>query len=245
MKLFLTSSIGGSYIENRRRIPCALDKSNHFMELLKEYWPDNARCLMISSDPENDLINDSFQRVFSEAVRLSGLSLMKMDVCDKRNEDEIADILYGYDVLLLTGGHVPTQNLFLQRIRLKELIRSFDGIVIGMSAGSMNCADTVYAQPELDGEAVDKEYNRYLDGLGLTDISILPHFQELEDLTLDGLRIIEDISLPDSKTRPFYALPDGSYIFINGSEITLYGEAYWVRDGVITKVCDNESSISL
>lgn len=36
MKLFLTSSISGSYIENGVRKPCPLDDSNQFVDNLKK-----------------------------------------------------------------------------------------------------------------------------------------------------------------------------------------------------------------
>jgi peptidase E len=245
MKLFLTSSIGGSYMENGIRIPCALDDANQFLDLLKEYLPTNSRCLILSSSPDNEELNDSFQEIFTEAFRISNLPLSKMDVCDIRNESRLIDILYDYDVLLLAGGHVPTQNQFFNRIHLKELMKSYEGIIIGISAGTMNCADVVYAQPELDGEAIDPEYQRYLDGLHLTKINILPHFQDVNDLSVDGLRVLEDISLPDSKIRPFYALVDGSYIFVDDNRSILFGEAYWVKDGTITKVCETDKSIQL
>jgi dipeptidase E len=75
--------------------------------------------------------------------------------------------------------------------------------------------------------------------------SILPHFQEIRDLNLDGLRVLEDISLPDSCIRPFYALVDGSYILSEDNSAYIYGEAYWVKDGTITKVCENNQSIQL
>jgi peptidase E len=146
---------------------------------------------------------------------------------------------------LLAGGHVPTQNQFFNRIHLKELTKRYEGIIIGISAGTMNCADVVYAQPELDGEAIDPEYQRYLDGLHLTKINILPHFQDVKDLSVDGLRVLEDISLPDSKIRPFYALVDGAYIFVDDNRSTLFGEAYWIKDGTITKVCETDKSIQL
>ena len=44
-------------------------------------------------------------------------------------------------MLIFPGGHVPTQNAFYHRLRL----RAFSGLVIAWSAGSMNCAETVYA----------------------------------------------------------------------------------------------------
>jgi peptidase E len=245
MKLFLTSSIGGSYKENGITIPCALDRANNFLDLLRKYLPMNSKCLILSADPDNEEMNNNFKAGFTETFRISNLLLSKIDVCDRRNESNLVDMIHDYDLLLLAGGHVPTQNKFFNRIHLKELLKSYEGIIIGMSAGTMNCADVVYAQPELDGEVIDTEYQRYLDGLHLTKINILPHFQDVKDLSVDGLRALEDISLLDSKIRPFYALVDGAFIFVDDNRSVLYGEAYWINDGNVTKVCDTNKSIEI
>lgn len=245
MKLFLTSSIGGIYKDNGRKLPCALDGSNNFLNLLRDYWPENSKCLILSSDPDNEDRNNSFKSIFTEAFRISKFPLSKIDVCDIRNESRLPDMIYDYNVLLLAGGHVPTQNKFFSRIHLKELLKSYKGIIIGISAGTMNCADVVYAQPEITGEAIDSKYQRYLDGLHLTKINVLPHFQNIKDFSVDGLRIMEDISLPDSKIRPFYALVDGAFIFVDENKSLLYGEAYLVKDGNIAKVCENGKSIQI
>lgn len=245
MKLFLTSSVGASYKVDGKRVPCALNNSNHFLDLLKEHWTMNANCLIISSDPESEEINDSFKAIYSEAFQLSNLSISKFDVCDSRNESRLADIIYDYDVLFLAGGHVPTQNQFFDRIQLAKLLRDFEGVIIGNSAGTMNCADIVYAQPEIEGEAINQNYQRYLDGLGLVKISFLPHFQDLKELLIDGLRVIEDISIPDSKIRSFYALTDGAYVFVNAGKSVLYGEAYLINNGIIEKICETNKSIEL
>ena len=66
MKLFLTSSIEGSYKENGRRIPCALTNANHFLDHLKEYWITNSKCLLISFDSDKEEMNNSFKTVFTE-----------------------------------------------------------------------------------------------------------------------------------------------------------------------------------
>lgn len=200
---------------------------------------------MMSSDPDNEQINDSFKAIFFEAFKMSGLPFSEIEICDKRNKEMLADIIYDYNVILLAGGHVPTQNKFFHEIGLKKLLEDYDGLIIGISAGSMNSADIVYAQPELDGEAVDPKYDRYLEGLSLTNISILPHYDYLVDLSLDGLRVVEDISIQDSKVRPFYALVDGSYIFISDGSATLYGEAYYFSNGKISKVCEKNTSLKL
>lgn len=221
MKLFLTRSIGGSYKENGIRKPCALDDANSFLNLLREHWTINAKCLVLSSDPENEVVNDSFKALFTEAFRLSNFSLSQLDVCDRRNEEFLADTINDYDVLLVAGGHVPTQNLFFKKAHLKELMKNYKGIIIGISAGTMNCADVVYAQPE-EGEATSQTYQRYLEGLSLTNINILPHFQDLKDLSVDG-----------------------AFIFVEDHQVTLYGEAYWLQDGIVSQVCENDKCIKL
>lgn len=175
----------------------------NFLSILSEHWKTDSRFLVMSADPMAEEINDSLKSVLTESFKISKLSLSELDICDIRNEDRLADMLYDYDVLLLAGGHVPTQNQFFNRVNLKDLIVRFKGIVIGTSAGAMNCAEVVYAQPELDGEANSTEYRRYLDGLNLTQINVLPHFQDIKELSVDGLRVLEDISLPDSWIRPF------------------------------------------
>ena len=115
-------------------------------------------------------------------------------------------------------------------------MKRHDGIVIGISAGTMNSADRVYAQPELDGEAVDPDYKRYIRGLGLTKTNILPHYQMVKDSMLDGMRLFEDITYKDSMGKRFLALPDGSYLLsVHGKE-SVWGEAYEIKDGCLHQI---------
>lgn len=242
MIAYLTSSIGGSYKENGIRVPTQLSTENGLLDSLKKHWKDNSNVLIISADAGDIEINDSILNIFKVSFPMSGLPIGQILICDKRNEklvDEIAD----YDVLILAGGHVPTQNKFFERIRLKERILDFDGILIGISAGTMNSAEVVYAQPELEGESVDKEYERFLSGLGITKLMILPHYQDIKDDILDGKRLFEDITYPDSYGREFYVLEDGSYFIVEGKVTTLFGAAYLIQDGNIKQICEKGKSI--
>lgn len=109
------------------------------------------------------------------------------------------------------------------------------------SAGTMNSAEVVYAQPELEGESIDKEYERFLSGLGITKLMILPHYQDLKDDILDGKRLFEDITYPDSHGREFYALEDGSYFVVENKTTTLFGAAYLIKDGNIKQICEKDN----
>ena len=146
---------------------------------------------------------------------------------------------------MLGGGHVPTENRFFELIRLREKLQTYEGIILGVSAGTMNSADVVYAQPELPGESVDPNYQRYLRGLGLTDIQVLPHYQMVKNFTLDGKRLFEDITYGDSYGNEFIALEDGSYIRIMNGETKLYGRAHRIAEGVLTTICEENESIIL
>lgn len=244
MHLFLTSHMGGIRETENGDFPAVLLQENGFLDRLRTRWPENARVMQIASDPDSPEALNKYAQISLAAIRLSGLSAQGITPLDNRNPEE-AENLHRYDVLILSGGHVPTQNAFFHKIGLKEKIASFKGIVIGISAGTMNCASTVYAHPELDGEAVDPDYQRYLPGLGLTELQILPHFQYLRTITLDGMKAIDQIAAADSRGRSFLCLNDGAYALVENGQTTVYGEAYTLKDSVLTQICRDGESLLL
>ena len=128
-------------------------------------------------------------------------------------------------------------------VLIRTSFRCF-GVVLGISAGSMNMAEVVYAQPEEPGES-GPDYQRFLPGLGLTDIQICPHYQKVRDYRVDGLRLFEDITYPDSMGNCFYALPDGSYVYQDENQCLLCGEGYRICDGVMYRLTNKEETIRL
>lgn len=224
MVTFLTSSPTGD-LDGKFRVE-GIDYRNGFCEVLRSYWRENSRCLLISASPDDIERNEEFASFWRHALEVSGLSCVCVDLLDCRRFDITKEDIHSYDLLVLGGGHVPTQNAFLKRIGLREKLQGFDGIIIGISAGSMNAADLVYAQPEEEGESLDPHYQRFLKGLGLTDINILPHYQMLKDSWLDGRRLFQDITFPDSYGKTFLAIPDGSYLVIRDGYTSIHGEAW-------------------
>ena len=244
MRVILTSSLGGSVKVNGGRFPSTLLQENGLLDRIKSIWPENAKVMMIAAAPNNYVINDGIYNCFKEAFPMSGLSISSIEVCDDRDEGMI-ERLGEMDVVVLVGGHVPTQNAFLNRLGLKEKLQGYQGLVLAWSAGSMNCAETVYAGPELEGEAVDPNYQRWIPGLGLTKVNIFPHFQKLRGEMLDGMRLIEDITYGDSMGHEILALNDGSYIAIEDGVETLYGAAFSIKDGQLKQICENGQAVVL
>lgn len=244
MVLILTSNIGGSYKKDGVRIPTKLCEENELLNTLQERWKNNSKVLIVGGAADDIAKNDSIRDIFVKAFQMSDLTIDKMDICDERNEG-VLNVIGEYDVVILTGGHVPTQNVFFKEIKLKNYLSGFDGIVIGISAGSMNCAKHVYAQPEYDGESIDSNYQRFIEGLGLTEYNVLPHYQDLKDDVIDGKRLFEDITYKDSLGKKFYAIEDGSYILIENEKTIIYGAAYLIADGGIQQICEEGKSTCL
>lgn len=244
MNIILTSSLGGSYKVDGKRVPSVFLTDNGLLEKMKELWVEDSKVMIICASPDDHEKNDSVCACLKEAFPMSGLSISYIDKCDGRNE-KLIEKLPEMDVILLAGGHVPTQNVFMKRIGLKERLQDFNGLLIAWSAGSMNCASNVYVSPELEGEAVDTGFNRWTSGLGLTETNIFPHYQLLKDDYLDGLRVMEDITYVDSYTHEILAMNDGSYITIENNTEILHGEAYRIKDGKLKMICRNGETIHL
>ena len=218
MILYMTSTPGG--INRVTGRPELLSNKNHFVDRLKEDWKPHSKCVLVASEPDDTKFNSAMAKTYLECFNRSGLSMDSIDVLDRR-EPKTVEILDRFDVVILAGGHVPTQH--------------FRGIVIGISAGTMNCAEVVYAQPEEEGEAVNPHYQRFLEGLGLTKTKVIPHYNQPIDAVLDGKRLFQDITFPDSMGESFYCLTDGAYIRkdTKTKKEVLYGEAYLIYDGEI------------
>ena len=215
MTLFLTSSPSGCPFEPGPAIP-VLDRRNHFLENLRAVWPDHAVLgLAIAADPAAYEQNDEMCRVFLQSFADAHLPLTELVPCDARNQEEIGTLLPRSGFVMLCGGHVPTQNHFF-----------------------------VYAAPEEPGEAADPHYSRWMNGLGLTETRILPHYQFIREHILDGQRM-EDIALADSRKRHFLALPDGSYLMCSDGHEALYGKAWYFADGTLEEINEDEDVLPL
>lgn len=238
MVLFLTSSMSFAIDEELELYK--LNEQNGFVDQLHQVLPHSIKILYIVSFPKDYEITDYYADRMRKMYEKE-FDVLSFTILDARNQEYVKDYMKDADLIILSGGHVPTQNAFFKDLHLKKMIQDFDGVVIGASAGSMNAADEVYAQPELEGEAISKIHKRFIEGLGLTNIQILPHYHELKDMSVDGYRSIEDLAIPDSKNHCFYAIPDGSYILCKDGTEVMYGESYQIKEEKMELFCrENE-----
>lgn len=245
LHVFVTSSPCDDDVPEGVDLPCIFFEKNGFVDRLRERVGESARFLVFPGDPDNFDLNDEMTSTFAKCFEYHGIKIESALLCDARNEYRAQEFIDHSDLILLGGGHVPTQAAFFERIGLRERLEGFEGVIMGVSAGSMNSADVVYAQPEMPGESVDPEYERFIPGLGLTDVNILPHYQKARYYELDGRWLYDEITAEDSMGHEFYAMPDGSYILVEDGCAVMYGEGYRFADGKLTKICEDEEKYRL
>ncbi len=233
MTVFLTSS---PFVDGADR--AVLSNANGFVDRIREALPPFCRALFVCSDPERHDLTCQFGTDMVSAFGDEGMYFSRYAVLDGTNADEAEELVAQSDFIVLAGGHVPTQNAFFRDIHLREILEGYEGVVMGISAGSMNCADEVYVQPEEEGES-DPDFQRFTAGLGLTGVNVLPHYQKVKDGILDGLRLFEDITYADSWGHTFFAIPDGSYFCQDDEQLLLFGESYLIRDGALEPLTED------
>ena len=94
-------------------------------------------------------------------------------------------------------------------------------------------------------QELNRRYERYTDKINAIEQaagSIVDYangyryFGWQRDELLDGKRLFEDITYPDSNGREFFAIPDGSYLRVDPDGERFCGEVWRIADGVCEKI---------
>ena len=240
MKTLILSSSFTTYDTDSegKRIPRIIDNENGFLDNLKKYMTKRKCMVVISGNPKKVRSGDP-NYITRESFKMSGIPFEEYIYVDDSNKRNIKEYVKRADCINLFGGHLPTANAFINELNLRELIKDFEGVIIGASGGAMNMVENVYCIPEVEGEHVDKSFKRNLKGLALTNINIIPHFQFFkEKIFSDDVKMLEDILIPDSFKTPLFALPDRSYIIQENDKIEFYGPIYLIKNGEIHLLSD-------
>ncbi len=204
-----------------------------FFEDMRSEWPQSANILYVPCDPDASEENENQKQAVVECFEQNGLGINEVRILPDNKENLVREAIAWSDVIYLAGGHAPTQLAFMKRIGLKDALRDYGGIVVGLGAGSINAAFYVYLLPEFEGEAKDPNYLRFSEGLDLTNIQMIPHRELINKKSIDGLDYINDIVLPDSFGCRFYIVSDGSYFKVKNGRTSFKGNGEIIEDGKI------------
>ena len=140
---------------------------------------------------------------------------LEFKLLDFRIKGTVAqNILKTADVIYLTGGDPLIQLQYMKENGLDRIIKNFRGIIIGLSAGSMNqCRIAYYCKDEDILETMTYE------GLGLVDVTITPHYEIENDIQVNEHK-------KWSQQLPIIGLPNNSFIVVNNGLIEIYGKSH-------------------
>ena len=123
-------------------------------------------------------------------------------------------LLYNADVLFFTGGLPEKTTQRLKEMDLLQAVKSFDGVVMGASAGAMFQLDSYHVTPDDDYPKFFIDY-----GIGLvTGIDLEVHFEDTaiqRQCTKQAKKLLN---------KPVYAMWHQGGLVVNGNNITILGK---------------------
>lgn len=195
-----------------------------FGRVLKTYIKTGMKLAFVASEFENiyertDWYCNHFLKMFSDC----GITFDSVNVIDGRMSKETAqDIIRKVDVLWLAGGDTPTQFAYLESYGLIPCIRDQKGVIIGMSAGSINMTKTAVCTLTCEHDKL-----RIYEALGLVEFSIEPHFDK-DNLTEELLVL--------SETYPLYGICDDGAIVCTDDKASYLGDVFLIDNRHVTRV---------
>lgn len=237
----LVSNLNHYHKVDGKKVANEIDNKNGLVRHIKKYLKNNSSILFISADSKDIEKNDLYSSLLFEALKMSGIVFEKYNVLNDETKNNAKEFVEKADLIFLSGGSTYNQNMFFEELNLKDLLKNYDGIIIGQSAGALNMAVSGFNSPE---EMKDSE-PIYFEGLGLTDLNIEPHFI-LDDSDFNESEVYQrNYILKESKNRVIYALCDTSHILLVENEAIIYGESYVIKNGVIVKISEDCSNYNI
>ena len=222
--------------ENGTKTSIPIEDKNEILTNIKKYLKGNKRLVYVANNPKNIEENDIRIVPVFESFDKTGLYFDEKILLDCRNIKQAKEILTDADLIILSGGKCLCQLKFFKKIKLKKILQNYQGLVIGISAGTMNLCKIVANFPE---EKADLKEKRWLKGLGFFDEIIIPHFDgetNTYQIECDEVDLVNDYVLPMSHKHKFIGLPNESYVLIdNDLNVKYYGVSYEISNGEVKR----------
>lgn len=204
-----------------------ISKEQGFNEIQREYLKkdikNNDTIVFIATTFDDYEKNDLYYNNLIKHFKNIDITFNKAYLIDNRVAKDLAkDYILKSNIIFLMGGDTKKQIDSVKEYDLFEILKSKEGIILGVSAGSMNQSSRVVYK---------NDYNNYViedyEGLGYIDINIYPH---LDFNNIDYLKEVFEVS-NYTKTVP---LPNDSFIRIENNNIDFVGEYYTIQNSKIT-----------
>lgn len=203
-----------------------LDKEKGFTEeqknnLLKDIPTDSTITFIATTFNNYEKTDYNLSKIIDMFTNIS-INFKTIHLIDSRIEEStMKEYLKESNIIFLMGGDPEEQMAKINEYHLTSIIKNFSGIILGVSAGSMNQTTNVIYYDEENGERLIK-----YEGLGFLDINLYPH------LDFNNIPYLKEI-FEVSNYGKILALPNESFIKIENNIPKYYGDHYYVENGTI------------
>ena len=140
--------------------------------------------------------------------------------------EEAKNMINKSDVIFIMGGDTLEQIKNIKEYDIISNLKNREGITIGISAGSINMANSVALARDVDDNIPQHAFYK---GIGLVNINIEPHFD------LNNEKHNKDI-IEISKDNKIICLPDESFMRIKNNNVEIIGDYYmYDKEGKLHK----------
>ena len=207
------------------------DKVNGFDEKIRNELKNDLKgtksLTFIVSSPDSFAKNDMYINGNGQVIGVKNFlreisEIETFNILDNRVDIETGSkFIQSSDVLYFLGGDPFEQIKYINNNGYDKLLKEFNGIILGASAGAMNLGKISYYSK-------DDDYDKSLfyDGLGITNITIDPHF----DIN-NGEQFNQ--ALTNSKGHEIIGVPNNSAIRICNEDIRYVNTCYKFVDGKV------------
>ena len=172
----------------------------------------STRLVCIASTPNESVSNDGYYKDILTWFDAHQIQFESTILLDARIEMQRASqYLKNADVIFLMGGDTLLQNVYLTQLKFLQHTQNSKAMVLGMSAGAINCAHTSFYE--------EREQIKQMRGMGLCEISVFPHFDISREKDRALIRRASHIC-------PVYGLDETSVIRVAKEYTQMIGSIY-------------------
>lgn len=199
-----------------------LDKVNGFTkkqkEFLKKDIKNNMNIVFIASSFDNYERNDIKHKELVKLFNDININFNNIYLIDNRvDSNKSKELIKKSDIIFLMGGDPKKEMDSIIEYDLVSDIKTKEGIIIGVSAGSMNQITNVIYKDEIDNNILIK-----YKGLGFFNTNIYPH------VDINNKEYLQEI-FEVSKYGKILCLPNSSFIRIENNKVDIIGEYYYIE----------------
>lgn len=162
----------------------------------------------------NDIKHKELVKLFND-INIKFNSIYLID--NRIDSNKSKELIKKSDIIFLMGGDPKKEMDSIIEYDLVSDIKTKEGIIIGVSAGSMNQITNVIYKDEIDNNILIK-----YKGLGFFNTNIYPH------VDINNKEYLQEI-FEVSKYGKILCLPNSSFIRIENNKVDIIGEYYYIE----------------